>query len=219
MSGPLGQRVDGLRLRPATRAFAPAIARHADMAGEGLPMTVWTELAGPGGDPWAVGRMRAARDEGGFSWRNATVAELGGRVAGTVIHYPLGAAAAPGPGVPPRFAPLLELEALAAGTTYVNILAVEPHLRGFGIGRALLGHVACAAPVGGEVTLIALDANLDARRFYAAVGFAETQRRPVAACGWRTRGTEWILLRAPVARLRGLALAPLRGLAPLAETA
>ncbi|HMO08791.1 MAG TPA: GNAT family N-acetyltransferase [Paracoccaceae bacterium] len=209
----------GWSLGPATRADAAPLARHADAAGEGLPMTVWTEIAGPGGDPWAIGRQRAARDEGAFSWRNATVARINGRVAGTVIHYPLGNSGGADGGTPPRFVPLLELEALAAGTTYINILAVEPHLRGFGIGRMLLGQALRAAPAEGDVSLIVLDSNARARCFYAAAGLAEVARRPVVARGWVTQGREWILLRARAARLRAPAPDWGRGLALLPETA
>ena len=43
---------------------------------------VWTRIAGPGGDPWAVGRQRARRETGSFSYRNAVVVEQpAGRVA------------------------------------------------------------------------------------------------------------------------------------------
>ena len=46
--------------RPATPDDAQALAELVDFASEGLALYVWTKIAGPGGDPWAVGRERAA---------------------------------------------------------------------------------------------------------------------------------------------------------------
>jgi hypothetical protein len=40
---------------------AQALAELVDFASEGLALYVWGKIAGPGGDPWAVGRERALR--------------------------------------------------------------------------------------------------------------------------------------------------------------
>ena len=87
------------------------------MAGEGMPFYLWTDMAGPDGDAWEIGRQRALRDSGGFSWRNATMAEADGAIAGCLIGYRL--ADVPEPvdlgSLPPMFAPLEELEEVAPG--------------------------------------------------------------------------------------------------------
>lgn len=125
-------------LRPARKDDADLLVRIIDMAGEGLPRILWEEIGGPGADPWEIGRSRALRDSGGFSWRNATVAELAGQAAGAIITYPTGTAPElPDAGTPPVVAPLMELEALAPETCYVNAVAVLPGARRQGeIGRA-----------------------------------------------------------------------------------
>lgn len=66
--------------RPATPDDADALAQLVNLAGEGLPLHLWERMAAPGQSPWDVGRARARRDTGGFSWRNATVREAKGRV-------------------------------------------------------------------------------------------------------------------------------------------
>ena len=75
--------------RRATPDDAQALAELVDFASEGLALYLWAKIAGPGGDPWAVGRERALRETGGFSYRNAVVLEREGRVAAGLIGYPL----------------------------------------------------------------------------------------------------------------------------------
>lgn len=201
-----------LRLRDATPDDADALCRFVDMAGDGLPVHLWRQMAAPGQDPYEVGRARARRDTGGFSWRNAMLAERSGRVVGGLIGYPL--AAAPGPGAsppnpletippqtipsdtPPLFRPLLELEATAAGHWYVNVLAVDPGERGRGLGTRLLAAADGIAAAGGldGIALIVADDNHAARRLYEACGYRPLAERAVVADGWTTTSQRWILM-------------------------
>jgi hypothetical protein len=45
-------------LRRATRADATALADFINMAGEGMPLHVWRQMASAGEDPWEVDRRR-----------------------------------------------------------------------------------------------------------------------------------------------------------------
>lgn len=63
--------------RPATRDDAPALAELVNFAGEGLPVYLWEKSKEPGETVWDVGRRRAEREEGNFSYRNALVANPG----------------------------------------------------------------------------------------------------------------------------------------------
>ena len=58
-------------LRQATPADAAVLAELVNYAGEGMPLYLWERMAGPGETAWDVGRKRAARDTGSFSYRNA----------------------------------------------------------------------------------------------------------------------------------------------------
>jgi hypothetical protein len=62
-------------LRPALTEDAPVLAELVNYAGDGLPLHLWSKMAAPGESAWDVGRCRAARREGGFSYRNATIIE------------------------------------------------------------------------------------------------------------------------------------------------
>ncbi len=125
--------------RPARRDEAALLATLVNYAGEGLPIYLWSKLASPGHSPWDVGRERAERDEGSFSWRNATIVEVDGKAAGCLIGYEILDWAEPIPeSMPALFVPLQELENLAPSTWYVNVLAVLPEYRGKGLGTRLL---------------------------------------------------------------------------------
>jgi ribosomal protein S18 acetylase RimI-like enzyme len=183
--------------RRATPSDARALADLVHFASEGLALHIWTKAAGPGGDAWAVGRERARRETGSFSYRNAVVAEAGGRIAAGLIGYPLTDRPEPIPEtMPAMFVPLQELENLAPGTWYVNVLAAYPEDRGKGHGAALLGIAeALAADTGRRgLSIIVSDANEGARRLYERCGYRETARRRKVKEDWEAPGTYWVLL-------------------------
>src|SRR5690606_36295668 len=108
------RRPASLAIRPAFRHEAAHLARLVNLAGEGLPLSFWGEIAEDWQDPWEIGYARAMRDSGGFSWRNAELCELDGEIAGLLITYTIESSeAADLEGVPAVFRPLVELEALA----------------------------------------------------------------------------------------------------------
>ena len=123
------------KFRPATRADAAALAVLVDIAGEGLPAYLWSTLSAPGQSLLEVGRERAGREEGGFSYRNAIIAELGGEIAAALVGYRLDDPYELGDldALPELVRPLVELEALAPGSWYVNVLATFPEFRRQGL--------------------------------------------------------------------------------------
>ena len=106
-----GMRLE-LPFRRATPDDAHALAELIDFAGEGMPSYLWARMAEPGEGIWDVGRRRAKREEGGFSYRNAVVLEEDGRVAACLIGYPLPDEPEPidYERMPAMFVPLQELE-------------------------------------------------------------------------------------------------------------
>jgi ribosomal protein S18 acetylase RimI-like enzyme len=188
--------------RRAVREDAQALADFVHFASEGLALHLWTRVAGPGGDAWAIGRERAVRETGSFSYRNAVVMEKEGRAAAALIGYPLPERPEPIADTMPRmFVPLQELENLAPATWYVNVLAAYPEFRGQGCGTALLGlaealakDAACKA-----LSIIVSDGNVGARRLYERRGYREAARRAKVKEDWVTAGVAWVLLIKPLA--------------------
>ncbi len=186
-----------MKIREAKASDAGHLVRFINMAADDLPLHFWQRSVGPEGDPWAYGKERAMRDSGSFSYRNAWLAELDGDVAACLLGYP--AEDAPGPidpDTPAIFVPLLELEALAPGSWYLNVLATYAPFRGKGCGSALLAFAEdVARGVGrGAISLIAADTHLDALRLYGAKGYREIARRPIVKGDWQVNAEDWILL-------------------------
>ena len=185
-----------LFLRPAGPSDAPALVEIVEMASEGMVTHVWKGMAKPGETPRDVGLRRARRGEGSFCHLNATLASLGGTVQGGLIGYPLGPAQPIGTDMPAMFMPLQELENLAAGSWYVNVLAVMPFWRSHGIGSRLLFEAERLARDCGcsRLSIIVSSANAGARRLYERFGFEFRADRPMGKGDWETPGTHWQLL-------------------------
>jgi GNAT superfamily N-acetyltransferase len=183
--------------RQATPADAAVLAELVNYAGEGLPLYLWEKMAVSGETAWDVGRMRAARNTGSFSYRNAAVIEHDGRCASALIGYAIAATPEPIPSdMPPMFVPLQELENLAPSTWYVNVLAVLPELRNKTLGSQLLD---LADETGRSLGLngmsvIVSDTNAGARRLYERRGYRVAATRTKVKEGWQNEGKEWVLL-------------------------
>ena len=172
-------------VRPATPDDAPLLATLIDIAGEGMPSHLWAGMASAGQTPLEVGADRARREQGGFSWRNARIAEVGGEAVGMLLGYPLPQPTARDVAdvarLPDMVRPLLELEHVAAGTWYVNALAVLAGRRGGGIGSVLLEDAAEVASATGHpvLSLQVFSGNAGALRLYRRHGFEQVDERPV----------------------------------------
>jgi GNAT superfamily N-acetyltransferase len=127
------------KFRPARKADAAALAVLVKIAGEGMP-AMWSTLKASGQSVLEFGRERAARETGGFCWRNTVVAELDGEVAASLVDYRLDDSCDLGvlDETPEIVHPLVKLEAKAAGSWYVNVLATFPEFGLRGIGGELL---------------------------------------------------------------------------------
>lgn len=185
-----------MQIRKAIASDADHLTRFINLAADDLPLHFWKKSVGPQGDPWALGRERAARETGNFSYSNAWMAEIDGQVAAGLLGYPADATPAViEADTPPIFVPLLELEALAPGAWYLNVLATYPAFRGQGCGAALLAQAETVARDldHRRISLIAADTHQDAQRLYRAKGFTEQASRPVVKGDWQVDATTWTL--------------------------
>jgi ribosomal protein S18 acetylase RimI-like enzyme len=176
---------------------AAALATLVNHAGEGFPLYLWEKLAESGESGWEVGRKRAERETGGFSYHNAYVAEADGVCAGCLIGY--AQPEVPEPidygAMPPMFVPLQELENLAPDSWYVNVLAVFPEYRRRGLGRQFLELADAIGAEAGKsgMSVIVSDANHGARRLYESCGYREIATRPIVKEDWANEGENWVL--------------------------
>jgi ribosomal protein S18 acetylase RimI-like enzyme len=184
--------------RPARKADAAALAVLVDIAGEGMPAYMWSTLKAPGQSLLEVGRERAARDSGGFSYRNAVVAEIDGEIAASLVGYRLDDPYDLGvlEEMPKIVHPLVRLEAKAPGSWYVKVLATFPEFRRRGIGAGLLAIAEDkareeAAP---SLSVIVGSWNEGAARLYAGAGYAATAGEPALPFPGCPHEGDWVLM-------------------------
>jgi ribosomal protein S18 acetylase RimI-like enzyme len=183
--------------RRATQADAWALADLVDFAGEGLPSYLWARMAQDGESAFDIGRRRARREEGSFSYRNAVVADEGRGVVAALVGYPLPDKPEPiAADMPAMFVPLQQLENLACGTWYVNVLATYPEHRNRGHGTRLLTIAEKLMQSSGSkgLSVIVSDANERARRLYQRFGFQRSATRPMIKEQWVNAGENWLLM-------------------------
>lgn len=190
------------QFRRATRDDAAALAELVNMAGEGLPLYLWGKLAEAGEDPWDVGRRRAQRETGSFSYRNAIVVEEAGKVMAALVGYRLPEVSEPidHDKMPAMFVGLQELENLAPKTWYVNVVAAFPEKRGKGLGTRLLSlaeDLARETSASG-MSIIVANSNTGARRLYERAGYRETATRKAVKERWKNPIEDWVLLVKPL---------------------
>jgi len=187
----------GFTIAPASVGEAQDIARLALLASDGLTALTWRDLCMGDETVLEVGARRAARTTGGFSYRNAEVAFQHRRVVAAIVSFPIpdGMTAPRIENVPSIFAPLVRLEARAAGTWNVNILATYPEARNQGVATALIAEVEQRAVSEGyqTISMICRDSN-PALRLYRNAGFEEVARAPMVTAGTELVGRDWILL-------------------------
>jgi ribosomal protein S18 acetylase RimI-like enzyme len=193
--------VTAITIRHATRADAMDLVAFVDMAGEGFSSYLWGTMTEAGQSPIEIGRQRAQRNTGSFSWRNAHIAEVDATVAGALIGYVIDDPVDPADimKAPGLARPLAELEADAPGYWYVNVLAVHPEFRRHGVGAALLVHADALGREAGTkgMAIIVASENDRAVRLYARAGYRQAARRPIRPFPGYRRSGDWVLLTKP----------------------
>tara|TARA_R110000772_G_scaffold76561_4_gene165297 strand:+ start:53 stop:628 length:576 start_codon:yes stop_codon:yes gene_type:complete len=181
--------------RPATKNDARHLAHLVNFAGEGIPYYFWQKNAEPGQDPWDIGKSRAEREEGSFSYRHTIVAEIDGELAGCLVTYVLPEDPEPidYDEMPPIFVPIQELEDSAPSTQYVSVLAAYPQYRNLGVGSGLL-KIAEKEGDGRAMSIIVSDGNPNARRLYERVGYVAERDQKMVKEDWKGEGKNWILM-------------------------
>jgi ribosomal protein S18 acetylase RimI-like enzyme len=185
--------------RSARKSDAAEIALLVNIAVHGGMAQGWAHSSEAEGtyDPIEVGRLDVMTDDE-FGWRNCTMAEVDGEVAGMLLGYRKADDFAP---VPPEVTgfmrPIEELEAEANGTWFISMLGVHIGWRGKGVGSQLLE---VADTKRGEtkangVSLIVEDTNDGARRLYERRGYAVRKSRPMVRTPGEGRGgRDWLLM-------------------------
>ncbi len=188
-----------ITIRKAVAEDSPILAELMNIAGDGIPAYLWAGMVEPGENVMAFGARRVARTEGGFSYRNVHVAVSAGAIVGMLLGYRL-------PDTPdtdfpddcpPLIRTLLELEALAPGSWYINAVAAVAEYRGQGIGSRLmlLAESLAVESAATTTSLIVAEENLPARKLYEKLGYTITARRPIVPYPACPHSGDWVLMK------------------------
>lgn len=169
-------------IRQAETSDAESLAKLINLAGEGIPNWLWTRACVEGQTPLEIGIERAKRKSGGFSYRNALVAEAGGNPIGMVLSYPITEAPTEKPDdLPAPIAPFVALENLSVNTWFINALAVFAEGQNQGVGSQLLAAAEHLARSNGfnKMSIQVYAQNIGAVRLYARRGYRQVASDPV----------------------------------------
>ncbi|WP_349434087.1 GNAT family N-acetyltransferase [Pararhizobium sp. A13] len=184
-----------LVLRAAERRDAAELAVLVDIASHGFATWLWYGAVMRGNKDTAMeqGRSRMREDHEPGAWKDATLAEWDGEIAGVSIGYDLDERVRDIVAPHPVITPLLDLQVTVIGSRFVDSLGVYRHHRGKGIGRALLANEIEKAK-GRQVSLITESHNETALTLYAASGFVEKARLPAVPLFEDSKRHDWVLL-------------------------
>jgi ribosomal protein S18 acetylase RimI-like enzyme len=187
-----------LETKPAQQHHAADLARLINLAGEGLPAHLWHGMIEGNESPLDVGARRAARKDGAFSYTNARICVENNEVLGMIVAYRL-----PDPyeigelsDYPDVIRPLIELEARAPGSWYINAIATYPRHRGKGVARRLMADTEGRAAAAGcdAVSLIVAAENATAVRLYRHLDYTARHTLPIVPYPGGPPGGRWALM-------------------------
>lgn len=193
-----------IAIRPATAADAPALAEYARLAGHGLMELYYHGLIPGQTVNQSIAARRIGNGESFNHWSRWSVATgsgaeaLGGLncFAHSVFHD-----SPPDPLLSgwqmDLTAGLWDMEmALAKGTFYLNMIAVNPEARGRGLGNILMAECLNRARAEGfsRVTLCTYEEDAGLMAFYRRHGFTVIGRTPIPSHPMLEYGGEWVLM-------------------------
>jgi ribosomal protein S18 acetylase RimI-like enzyme len=189
--------------RAAIRDDCYRIAELFRISSGGVAEYVWSTLAShyPGLTPLEIGATRYASEEGPFSYKNCTVAEVGGEVVGMLHAYPMKdepEQEEPMEPMDPVLEPYSKLE--IPGSYYISSMAVFSAHRGMRLGTEMLRTAKEKARQSGcpEVSLLVFEQNEGATKLYEHNGFRVIDRASVVAHELIRYTSEVLLMTASV---------------------
>ncbi|PWK69761.1 GNAT family N-acetyltransferase [Aminobacter sp. AP02] len=182
-------------IRRADRRDAAEIAILVDLSSHGLASWLWYGAVLDGSTQTALehGRNQLRCDDDRAGWKNASLAEVDGEIAGLVIGHVVEPSFAEEEAPHPVFEPILVLQQGTIGHWFIDSVGVYSHHRGKGIGRKLVEHElkrTGALPV----SLITESDNDVALGLYKSCGFEEVARRPSVTTETYSKQHDWVLL-------------------------
>lgn len=185
-----------MHIRPATISDCADLVILDDIAGRGLASYLWqcAVAEGEGDNALEIGHERYLNTDKVGNWTDATVAEVNGAIAGAAVGFLM-----PSDVVFPSadnaiVASLHRLIQRAAGSWYIDILAVYSRVGRQGIARALLADQIARAGTH-AVCVVTNNDNTQALALYRGAGFFDKGRQAFVGFNDHHTTEHWLMLR------------------------
>lgn len=169
-----------IEFRAAKRDDCRTIAELYSISSEGVADYIWTKLSMPGEEILDVGERRYEREDSVFSYKNCSIVEVGGVIAGMMLAFPMvigdGAAEVDDD---PVLAPYRNLK--EDNSYYICGVALYPEYRGRGLGHQFMALAKQQAILKGlnKLSLVVFENNEHATRIYKNLGYEEVKREKI----------------------------------------
>jgi len=173
-------------MRAATMEDALDIARLIAISSDGVAKIEWQQQADQQGcTAIDIGEQSYRSSEGNYSWKNCTIVEMDGQVAGMLLTFACSDSEMRDPNNRPTatadnvFAPYMYLE--EPDSWYICGVALYPEYRGRGIGTQLMDRARQQAMQNGfnKLSLVAFEQNAGSVRLYQRLGFRIVDHAPI----------------------------------------
>jgi ribosomal protein S18 acetylase RimI-like enzyme len=167
-----------IEFRAAKREDSRQIAELYRLSSDGVADYIWTKLAMPGEDILDVGERRYESEDSVFSYKNCSIVEVDGVIAGMMAAYPmvLGDITAD---EDPVLAPYSRLE--EDNSYYICGVALYPEYRDRGLGHQFMALAKQQAMLRqlNKLSLVVFENNENAIRIYKDLGYKEIKREKI----------------------------------------
>ena len=163
--------------RAAKREDSRAIAELYSISSDGVADYIWAKSVKLGEDVLDVGERRYENEDNVFSYKNCTIVEVGGEIAGMMVAFPMSASG--DVGEDPVLAPYRRLE--EDNSYYICGMALYPEHRGKGVGHQFLALAKQQAQLRrfNKLSLLVFEENTGAKRLYDEQDYKEVRRQTI----------------------------------------
>ena len=185
-------------IRRAKKADAWILASLIDLAGQGMPAHLWSQMKSRDQSAIDFGAVRTGREEGIFSYKNAWVSEVAGEAAAMILGYsqPVSTESDSLQEHPEFIRPIVELESMAPSSWHISTLATVASFRQRGLGYGLLRFIEGIAENENcdQLSLITSTENSTAIRLYERFHFRPKASRPMVPPPGFRQLDDWVLM-------------------------
>jgi ribosomal protein S18 acetylase RimI-like enzyme len=171
-----------IEFREAKREDSRTIAELYRISSEGVADYIWTKLAMPGEDILDVGERYYESEDSVYSYKNCTIVEVDGVIAGMMVAFPVETAERTDDEEiddDPVLAPYRQLE--EDKSYYICGVASYPEYIDRGLGHQFMALAKQQAMLKGlsKLSLIVFENNKNATRIYKNLGYKEIKREKI----------------------------------------